>query len=145
LPKVETEMAMPDPKSSKPSDYVVGYRRPPKATQFTAGNSGNPNGRPKGSKNFSTLFAEELAQTVTLTENGKRKKMPKQQALAKQLVNKALSNDPKAAALVLDQIRRSEGMRDPMQEVKMNMTEEKFKAIARQLTEEIWSGGRAQN
>jgi Family of unknown function (DUF5681) len=109
---VETVLAMPDQKSSKPSDYVVGYRRPPKATQFTAGNSGNPNGRPKGSKNFSTLFAEELAQTVTLTENGKRRKMAKRQALAKQLVNKALSNDPKAAALVLDQIRRSEGMRD---------------------------------
>ena len=62
------------------------------------GNSGNPKGRPKGSKNFSTLFAEELAQTVTLTENGKRKKMPKQQALAKQLVNKALSNDQKASS-----------------------------------------------
>jgi Family of unknown function (DUF5681) len=104
------ELAMPDQKCSKPSDYVVGYRRPPKPTRFTVGNSGNPKCRPKGSKNFSTLFVEELAQTVTLTENGKRKKMSKRQALAKQLVNKALSNDPKAAALVLDQIRRSEGL-----------------------------------
>jgi Family of unknown function (DUF5681) len=104
---------------------------------LTPGNSGNPNGRPKGSKNFSTPFAEELAQTVTLTENGKRRKMANRQALAKQLVNKALSNDPKAAALVLDQIRRSEGMRDPMQEVVMNMTEEKFEAIKRQLAKEI--------
>jgi hypothetical protein len=128
---------MPDPKSSKPSDYVVGYRRPPKATQFTAGNSGNPNGRPKGSKNFSTLFAEELAQTVTLTENGKRRKMAKRQALAKQLVNKALSNDPKAAALVLDQIRRSEAVGGPVQQADMNMTEEKFAAIARELAKEI--------
>jgi len=35
--------------------------------------------------------------------------MPKRQALAKQVINKALSNDSKAAALVLDQIRHSEG------------------------------------
>ena len=35
--------------------------------------------------------------------------MPKRRALAKQVINKALSNDPKAAALVFDQIRRSEG------------------------------------
>ena len=49
---------------------------------------------------------------MTLTENGKRRRMPKRQALAKQVINKALSNDPKAAALVLDQIRRSEGSAD---------------------------------
>ncbi len=35
--------------------------------------------------------------------------MPKRQALAKQVINKARSNNSKAAALVLDQINRSEG------------------------------------
>ena len=90
-------------------EYPVGYGHPPQQTRFQPGRSGNPKGRPKGSKNFSTLFAEELAQPVSLTENGKRKKMPKRRALAKQVINKALSNDPKAAALVFDQIRRSEG------------------------------------
>lgn len=35
--------------------------------------------------------------------------MPKVRALAKQYINKALSNDAKAAAMVFDQIRRSEG------------------------------------
>jgi hypothetical protein len=88
--------------------YDVGYGRPPQATKFQAGRSGNPKGRPKGSKNFKTLFEEELAQPITLTENGKRKRMPKRQALVKQMINKALSNDAKAAAIVLDQIRRSE-------------------------------------
>jgi uncharacterized protein DUF5681 len=78
-----------------------------------------------------------LAQTVTLTENGKRKKMAKRQALAKQLVNKALSNDPKAAALVLDQIRRSEALGSPAQQAAMNMTEEKFASIARQVAKEF--------
>ncbi len=93
-------------------DNVVGYGRPPRHTRFQPGRSGNPKGRPKGSKNFSTLFSEELARPVTLTENGKRRRMPKRQALAKQVINKALTNDPKAAALVIDQIRRSEGSAD---------------------------------
>jgi hypothetical protein len=30
--------------------YEIGYRKPPKATQFRKGRSGNPRGRPKRSK-----------------------------------------------------------------------------------------------
>ena len=93
-------------------ENVVGYGRPPRHTRFQPGRSGNPKGRPKGSKNFNTLFSEELALPVTLTENGKRRRMPKTRALVKQTINKALSNDPKSAALVFDQIRRSEGSVD---------------------------------
>jgi hypothetical protein len=92
------------------ADHAVGYGRPPRHTRFQPGRSGNPKGRPKGSKNFSTLFSEELAKPVTLTEGGKRRRMPKRQALAKQVINRALSNnDSKATAQALDQIRRIEG------------------------------------
>ena len=94
--------------SPNEGDYEVGYGRPPTHARFQSGRSGNPKGRPKGSKNFSTLLAEELTQPITLTENGKRKRMSKQQALVKQLTNKALSNDMKATALVLDEMRRAE-------------------------------------
>ena len=31
------------------SNYDVGYRKPPRASQFAKGHSGNPNGRPKKS------------------------------------------------------------------------------------------------
>ena len=89
-------------------EYPVGYRKPPMATRFQPGRSGNPRGRTKGRKNLSTLFSEELAKHIVLTENGERKKISKQQALIKQVINKALSNDSKALALVLDQIRRDE-------------------------------------
>jgi hypothetical protein len=64
-----------------PGDDNVGYGRPPLNTRFQPGRSGNPKGRPKGSKNFNTLFSEELALPVALTENGKRRRMPKSQAL----------------------------------------------------------------
>ena len=99
-------------RSSPDADYSVGYGRPPTAMRFKPGHSGNPKGRPKGSKNFSTHFEEELSQQVTLVENGKRRRMTKRQALAKQLTNKALSNDARAAALVLDHIRRTEASSD---------------------------------
>jgi Family of unknown function (DUF5681) len=121
--------------SSTGGDYTVGYGRPPQHTRFQPSRSGNPKGREKGSKNLSTLFSEELAQTVTLTENGKRKKMSKRQALVKQAINKALSNDLKAAALVFDQIRRCEGLAAPVQQVTMNGDE--FEAIARRLLDEV--------
>jgi Family of unknown function (DUF5681) len=103
-------VANPPKGSKKSSDgtYSVGYGRPPEETRFKPGQSGNPKGRSKGSKNFSTHFEEELSQQVTLVENGRRRRMTKRQALAKQLTNKALSNDTKAAALVLDHIRRTE-------------------------------------
>jgi Family of unknown function (DUF5681) len=89
-------------------DYPVGYRRPPRHTQFKRDHSGNPKGRVKGSKNFSTLFSEELAKLVTITENGRSRRVPKGRALATHVINRALSKDLKGAAIVFDQIRHSE-------------------------------------
>lgn len=40
------------------ADYEVGYGRPPVATRFKAGQSGNPSGRAKGTRNLTTVFNE---------------------------------------------------------------------------------------
>jgi Family of unknown function (DUF5681) len=115
------------PRPSPPeADNAVGYCRPPQHTRFQPGRSGNPKGRPKGSKNFSTLFSEELAQPVILKENGKRRRMPKRQALAKQVINKALSNDLRAAALVLDQVWRCEGSAEGPVAIEVDQPENKL-------------------
>ena len=42
------------------SDYEVGYGKPPEHTRFQPGRSGNPRGRPKGTKNLKTDLVEEL-------------------------------------------------------------------------------------
>jgi Family of unknown function (DUF5681) len=91
---------MTNRKSEARGDYVVGYGRPPKGTQFKPGECGNPKGRPRGSKNLITLLNEELERTVTIIENGKHKKISKREALAKQTVSRALNNDAKAVARV---------------------------------------------
>lgn len=96
---------MADP---KPPPYAVGYGKPPEATRFRPGQSGNPKGRPKGSRNFATVIQEELAARITVTENGRRRKITKRQAIAKQLVNKAAAGDPKAIPVLLNETRAHE-------------------------------------
>lgn len=53
-----------------PSGYDVGYGKPPVATRFVRGKSGNPKGRPKGSSNKPKLPAlnEERMKTILLQE-----------------------------------------------------------------------------
>ncbi len=71
----------------------IGYRKPPKQTQFVKGQSGNPKGRPKGSQNLATLLQKITKQRVTVTENGRSREMSKAEAIFVQLVNKALRGD----------------------------------------------------
>lgn len=88
--------------------FEVGYGKPPKHTQFAKGKSGNPKGRGKGVRNFATEIRDELNSRIPVTENGKRKKITKRKAVAKQLVNKAASGDPKAIPVLLNEARQHE-------------------------------------
>ena len=45
-------------KASAPSDYPVGYGRPPKETRFQPGKSGNPAGRRKGSRTVGAILTD---------------------------------------------------------------------------------------
>jgi hypothetical protein len=90
----------------------VGYKRPPKATQFKPGQSGNARGRPKGAKDFATVIQNELTTRIVVTENGKRKTISKREAVAKQLVNKAASGDSRAIPILLNEARAYEARDD---------------------------------
>jgi hypothetical protein len=57
-----------DDESKGLKPYVVGYGKPPVHTRFKKGQSGNPNGRHKGSKNFSTTLEETLQEKVVIRE-----------------------------------------------------------------------------
>jgi Family of unknown function (DUF5681) len=102
--------------SDHDTDYPVGYGKPPQHTRFHQGQSGNPRGRPKGSRNLSTLMAKALNEPVVISENGKRKRITKREAVLKQLVNKAASGDAKAIQLLLGEIRQLEGREPPSAE-----------------------------
>ena len=61
-------------------EYEVGYRKPPKTTQFKAGKSGNPKGRPRGSTNLATDLSAELSEQITVREGGQARRVTKQRA-----------------------------------------------------------------
>lgn len=79
----------------------VGYKNPPSANRFGPGISGNPKGRPKGSKNILKVIEKELDNRIGVTEGGARKTITKRVAAIKQLVNKAIGGDARALALLL--------------------------------------------
>jgi hypothetical protein len=91
-------------------DYPIGYKRPPRAKQFKPGQSGNAKGRPKGARNFATALTEELNARVVVTENGRRRRISKREAVAKQLVNKAAAGDLKAIPVLLNETRPGEDL-----------------------------------
>jgi uncharacterized protein DUF5681 len=80
----------------------VGRGHPPKHSQFRKGMSGNPKGRPKGSKNLSTLLTEAALDQVSATIGGKTRTISKLQAMAMQLATKAASGDLAAINKLLD-------------------------------------------
>lgn len=82
-------------------DYEVGYRKPPKRTQFKKGKSGNPKGRPKGAKGVNASLKRELETKITIQEGGRTLRVTKAEAMAKQLINKALTGDIKAIMALL--------------------------------------------
>jgi Family of unknown function (DUF5681) len=75
------------------TDDEVGYRKPPRHTQFRKGISGNPKGRPKSSENLATVLARALREKVVVTANGKRRRITKLDLAVKQLVDKATAGD----------------------------------------------------
>jgi hypothetical protein len=94
-------------------DYEVGYRKPPRQTRFTKGQSGNPRGRSPGAKNLKTLLSDALNEFVIVTENGGRRKITKREAIITQLVNRSASADFRAIKILLDMVRDIEGQTEP--------------------------------
>ena len=90
--------------SDDPKGYEVGKGKPPDTHKFKPGQSGNPGGRPKGSKSWQTVFKNELFSEIGLKEQGKELKVTKLEAFAKRLVSDALSGNPKALGELLRQI-----------------------------------------
>jgi hypothetical protein len=86
----------------------VGYGKPPKSGKFVKGKSGNPNGRPKGSRNLATIVQREAREIVHIKDGGRIKKKTKLEVVLKQLGNKAAQGDHRSQREFLQQVRASE-------------------------------------
>lgn len=81
-------------------DEKVGYRRPPRHSQFRKGRSGNPAGRPKGSGAVDGV-GKTLRRKVTITVDGKREKVAVTDAIALQMTKQALAGNVGAGREVM--------------------------------------------
>ena len=84
------------------ADYV-GYCSPPLSGQFKKGHSGNPGGKPNWVKSDTeeSVYEREMNRKITVTIDGKRRRIPKREAIMILLIGRALQADPKALAAVL--------------------------------------------
>jgi Family of unknown function (DUF5681) len=81
--------------------------------KFRKGVSGNPQGRPQGSKNLTTLIMEAARDQVTVEIDGKPRRISALQATVAQLSSKAARGDQKAMVQFLDRIAEVEGRVKP--------------------------------
>jgi hypothetical protein len=88
--------------------YEVGRGKPPVATQFVKGRSGNPSGKPKGTRNrlphlneerLKDIVLEEAYRDITLSEGGQEATMPMAQAIVRKMAVQAVKGDPRSQLL----------------------------------------------
>jgi Family of unknown function (DUF5681) len=100
--------------------YEVGYGRPPVNTRFKAGQSGNPNGRPKGRKKMGALLQDALDKRIPIREGDSLRKVSRAEAMILALITKALKGDAKACVTLIALAQQSgefEREPQPFQEV----------------------------
>ena len=95
------------------TEYDVGYGKPPKATQFKKGQSGNPNGRPTGSKNTASVLAEALNTRVTVRDGDTIRSMSCHEAMIQNIMLQAMKGDHKFVQLVIKLMDQHKVMEPP--------------------------------
>jgi Family of unknown function (DUF5681) len=94
-----------------------GYGRPPVDHQFKPGQSGNPRGRPKGRKNFETMFLDVLNRKITVRDKNGARVLSKIEAILEVQLNKALAGDSNAFAKVFQIAEKFEAFKWQPQEI----------------------------
>ena len=81
--------------SARPSEAVheVGYGKPPRATRFRKGRSGNPRGRPNGDENLLSVFKRMVTKRIKIREGDKSRTITMADAIILQNYNAALQRD----------------------------------------------------
>jgi hypothetical protein len=89
--------------NTEKNDYEVGYKKPPIASRFKRGQSGNPSGKPK--RIISELDPGKMLQSIDNEEmivkiEGKGNRMTKAEIYFRQLFTKAIKGNLQAARLI---------------------------------------------
>ena len=95
--------------NSNKKDYEVGYKKPPKATQFRKGQSGNPKGSKKAERIDDLRIVTEaiLDEPVDVREGGRVRTMTRLEAIIHAHGVNALQGKPKAVRTLLKLARKT--------------------------------------
>jgi hypothetical protein len=113
--------------------YEVGYGRPPRATQFKRGQSGNPKGRPKGSRNVSSELVDFFFGKVTVNDGGRSRRVTRLNAVLLTQWHRAVKGDERAARALVA-FAQSRGLFDEPMEIEPS--QEWTDDMLKQLTDE---------
>jgi hypothetical protein len=99
--------------TDKGDDYV-GHKHPPVHARFRKGQSGNPNGRPRGARGLRAELRKQLsARHTTETPMGRKFRGTRQSVALEMLAERAARGDLKAMALLVPLIIQAFGFEDP--------------------------------
>ncbi len=107
----------------------VGYGRPPKATRWKPGQSGNPKGKAKGLKSLKKIVQDEAASRIVVKEGGKSKTLTKAEVVLKALWSKAMQSDVKAILAVMSLLKEMLPT-DPVEASKAGLSSEDQKILS---------------
>ncbi|MBZ0123728.1 MAG: DUF5681 domain-containing protein [Roseovarius sp.] len=111
----EREIKLPAHKPG--ADYEVGYGKPPVATRFRPGRSGNPKGRPRGAKNkraklneerLKGIILDEAYRDITVRDGDRTVSVPMAQAIVRALAVNAAKGQHRAQRLFAEMLSTTE-------------------------------------
>ncbi len=88
------------------AEEPIGYGKPPRSSQFTKGQSGNPKGRPRG-RHREIPHDAILGQMVVVREDGRQRRVTAAEAFLLQLTQKGLAGDSAATRSLLEAIEKA--------------------------------------
>jgi hypothetical protein len=101
-------------RTKPPSDYAVGYGRPPAHSRFQPGQSGNPRGRPRQRGPVTIDVDALMLEPVKVTQDGKARWMAPREIALRQTLKKALKGEVRAIAHILREFERYGAIAPPV-------------------------------
>jgi hypothetical protein len=106
--------APPEDDEDEKEGYKVGYGKPPKATRFRPGRSGNPKGRPRGSRTkrsgdagterLKAMVLEEAYRQIQVRDGDKLVEMSTVQAAVRSLSLSAVKGNQRSQRMLFDSV-----------------------------------------